>query len=47
MSPTVTLPVRLRSADFEDVDAIAVECPVCFLLVREVKLDDHKAASHA
>jgi hypothetical protein len=47
MSLTVILPVVLEADDFSESEAVVVECPKCFLIVRKSRLDDHKAASHA
>jgi hypothetical protein len=43
----VIIPVLLETDDFGDSDAIAVECPECFSIIRKSRLDDHKAVRHA
>jgi hypothetical protein len=47
MGLVVILPVVLEASDFGESEAVVVECPQCFLIVRKSRLDDHKAASHA
>jgi hypothetical protein len=45
----VSVPVRIKTTDFNlmEVEVIIVECPRCFAIVRESRLDAHMAASHA
>jgi hypothetical protein len=47
MEPTVSILVRLQTTEFTDAEAIVVECPMCFAIVMESKLDAHKVTSHA
>ena len=46
MDPRIAIPVRFKTEEYTNSEAVLAECPVCFALVREGKLDDHLTRAH-
>jgi hypothetical protein len=42
----INAPLYLQLPELVTDPPVAVECPVCFAIVRAAKLDDHKRSSH-
>jgi hypothetical protein len=42
----IRAPLYLQLPELTADPPVAIECPVCFAIVRVTRLDDHKRASH-
>lgn len=42
----IRLPLYIYLAELPSDPPTAVECPVCFAVVRAARLDDHQQAAH-
>ena len=45
-SPRIDMPVRLQTNDFRETEAIVVECPECFAMIRAFRLAAHLEKVH-
>jgi hypothetical protein len=45
-SATIAIPVRYRTLDYVASEAFVTECPHCYALVRESRVDDHLRSAH-